>query len=169
MNYNKVHISCMPILKPSPHILLCTLGPAQAHPLGSTYTPQGPYGSLSGFGNITDLLSPVLPIHPHAHNFALPFPFPPSWHEHTKTLQLDGMNLRVWSNWKLKIFTFCRSLKKVWLKCVTSILDRNNQDSPSFLLFTTPFIVYGLFIYCTSTQAAHYLLIFYSQMILLSI
>ncbi len=53
-----------PNLRPSPHILLCTPRPTLTHPLGLTYTQQGPQGSISSFRSSTGLLSSVYPHHP---------------------------------------------------------------------------------------------------------
>lgn len=59
-----------PNLRPSPHILLCTPRPTLTHPLGLTYTLQGPQGSIS------DLLSSVYP--PPSVHFTLPPSISPS-------------------------------------------------------------------------------------------
>lgn len=42
-------LSGRPNLRPSPHIHLCTPRPTLTHPLGVTYTLQGPQGGKSGF------------------------------------------------------------------------------------------------------------------------
>lgn len=75
-------LSGRPNLRPSPHILLCTPRPTLTHPLGLTYTLQGPQGSISGFKSSTGLLSSVdSPTHPqtlHAYHSTLPPSLSPS-------------------------------------------------------------------------------------------
>lgn len=72
-------LSGRPNLRPSPHILLCTPRPTLTHPLGLTYTLQGPPGSISSLGSSTGLLSSVSPPHTlHAYHPTLPPSISPS-------------------------------------------------------------------------------------------
>ncbi len=62
-------LSGRPNVRPSPHILLCTLRPTLTHPRGLTYTLRGPQGSISGFKSSSGLLSSVYRPHPTLHTY----------------------------------------------------------------------------------------------------